>query len=84
MKFVLLCLIALVSMPLPADWAVKGEGNFSCPEYVSEKRINGKKLYSSITWVQGLPPRSFPGWKPTAATTRRTTCQTRPKRWWWN
>ena len=54
MKFVLLCLIALVSTTLPADWAVKGEGNFSCPEYVSEKRINGKKLYSSITWVQGF------------------------------
>lgn len=54
MKFIFVCAFALISTPLMADWAVKGEGNFSCPEYVSEKRINGSKLYSSITWVQGF------------------------------
>jgi len=46
--------LALVSLYAWSDWAIKGEGNFSCPEYVSAKQINGAKLYSSITWVQGF------------------------------
>ena len=37
-----------------ADWAVKGEGNYSCPDYVSARRDNTAKLYSSVTWVQGF------------------------------
>ena len=37
-----------------ADWAVKGEGNYSCPDYVSARRDNSAKLYSSVTWVQGF------------------------------
>ena len=53
-KLVLILILALASSNAWCDWAVKGEGNFSCPEYVSEKRINGAKLYSSITWVQGF------------------------------
>ncbi len=46
--------LALISTAAWADWAVKGEGNFSCAEYVSAKRSNSAKLYSSITWVQGF------------------------------
>ena len=46
-------LLAFVSTSGWADWAIKGEGNFSCPDYVSAKRSNTSKLYSSISWVQG-------------------------------
>ena len=53
-KPILILVLALVSTGAWCDWAVKGEGNFSCPEYVSEKQINGAKLYSSISWVQGF------------------------------
>lgn len=53
-KLFLLVALALVSQAAYCDWAIKGEGNFSCPEYMAEKRINGAKLYSSITWVQGF------------------------------
>ena len=45
----------MLTTPLSvADWAIKGEGNFSCPDYLSAKRSNGAKLYSSISWVQGF------------------------------
>lgn len=37
-----------------ADWAIKGEGNFTCPDYVEARRINSKELYSSISWAQGF------------------------------
>ena len=49
-------IIALVLITLDAwgDWAIKGEGNFSCPDYVAAKQVNGAKLYSSISWVQGF------------------------------
>jgi len=47
-------LLALVSTSALCDYSVKGEGNYSCPEYVSAKRSNTAKLYSSITWVQGF------------------------------
>lgn len=50
----LLVTLSLVSMNAMSDWAVKGEGNFSCPDYVSAKQSNTAKLYSSITWVQGF------------------------------
>lgn len=53
-KVVLIAALALVSMGAWGDWAVKGEGNYSCPEYVSAKRSNTPKLYSSISWVQGF------------------------------
>jgi hypothetical protein len=53
-KFILLTALALVSTGGWGDWAIKGEGNFNCPEYVSAKQSNGAKLYSSITWVQGF------------------------------
>jgi hypothetical protein len=53
-KFILLVTMALASMGISADWAIKGEGNFSCPDYVSAKRSNTAKLYSSVTWVQGF------------------------------
>jgi hypothetical protein len=46
--------ILLASSNCWSDWAVKGEGNFSCPEYVSAKQTNNAKLYSSATWVQGF------------------------------
>jgi hypothetical protein len=53
-KFILLLAMILVSMSAPADWAIRGEGNFSCPDYVSAKQSNTAKLYSSISWVQGF------------------------------
>jgi len=53
-KLILIVLLALVSSGVRADWAVKGEGNFSCPEYLSAKRSNTAKLYSSASWVQGF------------------------------
>ena len=46
--------LSLISVNATSDWAVKGEGNFSCPDYVSAKQSNTAKLYSSITWVQGF------------------------------
>jgi len=53
-KTTLIVLLALVSLSAWGDWAIKGEGNYSCPDYVSAKRTNGAKLYSSVTWVQGF------------------------------
>jgi len=53
-KVILISVLALLTSGAWGDWAIKGEGNFSCPEYVSEKQINGAKLYSSISWVQGF------------------------------
>jgi len=53
-KSILLLAMTLVSMSASADWAIKGEGNFSCPDYVSAKQSNTAKLYSSVTWVQGF------------------------------
>jgi len=46
--------LSVVSLDAMSDWAVKGEGNFSCPDYVAAKRSNTAKLYSSVTWVQGF------------------------------
>ena len=55
MKKLICLLVLLLISPLSiADWAVKGEGNFSCPDYVAAKRSNTGKLYSSISWVQGF------------------------------
>ena len=51
---ILVVTLSLVSVDVLSDWAVKGEGNFSCPDYVSAKQSNTAKLYSSITWVQGF------------------------------
>ena len=53
-KLILLTAIAFVTTSAQGDYSVKGEGNYSCPEYVSAKRSNTAKLYSSITWVQGF------------------------------
>ena len=53
-KVILIIALALITGSAWSDWAIKGEGNFSCPEYVSERQINGAKLYSSISWVQGF------------------------------
>ena len=53
-KISLIVLLTLVSLKAWGDWAIKGEGNYSCPDYVSAKRTNGAKLYSSVTWVQGF------------------------------
>jgi len=46
--------LALAATGASADYSVKGEGNFSCPEYISARRSNDAKLYSSISWVQGF------------------------------
>lgn len=53
-NFFLAAMLFLLCTTAAADWAVKGEGNFSCPDYVSAKRTNNAKLYSSISWVQGF------------------------------
>jgi hypothetical protein len=51
---ILVIALSLISIDAMCDWAVKGEGNFSCPDYVSARQSNTAKLYSSITWVQGF------------------------------
>jgi len=53
-KLILIVALNLISTMAIADWAIRGEGNFSCPDYVSAKRTNNTKLYSSISWVQGF------------------------------
>jgi len=53
-KLILIIALLLVYTSTQADWAVKGEGNYNCAEYVSAKRSNTAKLYSSVTWVQGF------------------------------
>ena len=53
-KLILIIALVMVSTGACGDWAVKGEGNYSCAEYVSAKRSNDAKLYSSISWVQGF------------------------------
>ena len=52
----LILIIALSMMPMVAtsDYAIRGEGNFVCPDYVAARQTNSAKLYSSITWVQGF------------------------------
>ena len=46
--------VAFFATAANADWSVKGEGNFSCPDYVAARKINSKQFYSSISWVQGF------------------------------
>ena len=53
-KLVLTIVLTLITTNVWSDWAIKGEGNFSCPDYVAARKINGAKLYSSISWVQGF------------------------------
>jgi hypothetical protein len=53
-KLILLTVLAIGSTGAWGDYSIKGEGNFSCPEYVSAKRSNTAKLYSSMSWVQGF------------------------------
>lgn len=53
-RIILILSLIFFTINCSADWAIKGEGNFSCPDYVSAKRSNGAKLYSSVTWVQGF------------------------------
>jgi len=53
-KLIPIIALALISTSTMADWAIRGEGNFSCPDYVSAKQTNSAKLYSSISWVQGF------------------------------
>ncbi len=55
MKIVILTIaLATLTTGVCADWSVKGEGNFSCPDYVAARKINSKEFYSSISWVQGF------------------------------
>ena len=46
--------LTLITAPAWADWSVKGEGNYSCPDYVAARKINSKQFYNSISWVQGF------------------------------
>ena len=53
-RHLILLSLSLMSTVAIADWAIRGEGNFACPEYVSARQTNNAKLYSSISWVQGF------------------------------
>lgn len=52
-KYILIFALSLVPVATTADYAIRGEGNFNCPDYVDARRTNSAKLYSSISWVQG-------------------------------
>lgn len=54
MKTLLTSMLITLTGAVQADWSVKGEGNFTCPDYVEARRINSKELYSSISWTQGF------------------------------
>ena len=53
-KFLQVTLLLCSAPAVLGDWSIKGEGNYSCPDYVEARRINSKELYSSISWVQGF------------------------------
>ena len=53
-KLILIFALNLVSTATLADFAIRGEGNFNCPDYVAAKQTNSAKLYSSVSWVQGF------------------------------
>ena len=53
-RLIFAAILTLISTTTMGDWTIKGEGNFSCPDYVSAKRTNSAKLYSSVSWVQGF------------------------------
>jgi len=53
-KLILIFALSLVATVATADYAIRGEGNFTCPDYVSARQTNNAKLYSSISWVQGF------------------------------
>ena len=53
-KLIFIFALSLVSTATSADYAIRGEGNFNCPDYVAARQINSAKLYSSISWVQGF------------------------------
>ena len=53
-KLILIFALSLVPMFATADYAIRGEGNFVCPDYVSARQTNSAKLYSSVSWVQGF------------------------------
>jgi len=52
-KYILILALCLVPEASTADYAIRGEGNFNCPDYVAARQTNSAKLYSSISWVQG-------------------------------
>lgn len=52
-KHILIFTLCLLPMALLADYAIRGEGNFNCPDYVDARQTNSAKLYSSVSWVQG-------------------------------
>jgi len=53
-KTILIFALSLLPMVATADYAIRGEGNFVCPDYVAARQTNSAKLYSSVTWVQGF------------------------------
>ena len=53
-KLILILALSLQPMVSAADYAIRGEGNFVCPDYVAARQTNSAKLYSSISWVQGF------------------------------
>lgn len=53
-KILTMIAVVIISGNAWADWAIRGEGNFSCPDYVEARRLNSKELFSSISWVQGF------------------------------
>lgn len=53
-KLILIVALSLLPIVVTADYAIRGEGNFNCPDYVAARQTNSAKLYSSISWVQGF------------------------------
>ncbi len=53
-KPILILALSLLPIVATADYAIRGEGNFTCPDYVAARQTNNAKLYSSISWVQGF------------------------------
>ena len=53
-KHILILALSLLPIVASADYAIRGEGNFNCPDYVAARQTNNAKLYSSISWVQGF------------------------------
>ena len=53
-KLILILALSMVPIIATADYAIRGEGNFNCPDYVSARQTNSAKLYSSVSWVQGF------------------------------
>jgi hypothetical protein len=67
-KLILIFALSLLPIIATADYAIRGEGNFVCPDYVAARQTNSAKLYrpedsdsfigqdltaaSVVTWIE--------------------------------